>query len=158
MRFRLLRVAEVLAWMAAAFAAFLAFRVFFIFLSIINPAWCDISCELARTPVPVGLSVFVVGWAPFAVIGFIRYSRHHAHLWWLPHVAIITATHAVAMGYVAQLALGFRTVDDRNVVLAGGAGVALLLATGLLFAAVLLDRNLPEREAEIRFFQEDAGD
>ena len=43
MRLRLLRIAEVLAWMAAAFAAFLGLRVFFIFLSVINPAWCDIS-------------------------------------------------------------------------------------------------------------------
>jgi hypothetical protein len=158
MRFRLLRVAEILAWMAAAFAAFLGLRVFSIFLSVVNPAWCDISCDLARTPVPVALSVFVVGLAPFAVLGFIHYARRQTTLWWLPHVAIITATHAVAMSYIAGLALSFRTVDDRNVVLAVCATTALVLATGLLLVAVLLDRALPEREADVKFFQEDTGD
>ena len=158
MRFRLLRIAEVLAWMAAAFAVFLGLRVFFIFLSVVNPAWCDISCDLARTPVPVALSVFVVGWVPVAVVGFIHYARRAAGLWWLPHIAIITVTYAVAMSYMAQLALSFRTVDDRNVVLAAAAGGTLVIAVGFLFAAVLIDRTLPEREPEVKFFQEDTGD
>jgi hypothetical protein len=158
MRRSLLRLAEVLSWMAAGFAAFLAFRVFFIFLSVINPAFCDVSCDLGRYAVPVGLACFVFGWAPFVIIGMIHFARRSLRLWWTPHAVLLTLLFLLAMVYVAGVALSFTDVDGRIVVLAAGAAVSMLAGSGLLFAAVLLDRSLPPPEPEVHFFREDLGE
>jgi hypothetical protein len=158
MRRVLLRIAELCAWTGGAFAVFLGFRIFLIFLSVVNPAFCDISCDLGKYAVPVSLAVFVVGWSPLFVIAAIRHARRSLSLWWTPHIAVITTTFAVAMGYVAGVSLSFIEVDSRNVVLAGAAAVFVVAATVALFAAVLLDRTLPQAEQEIHFFQEDLGE
>ena len=158
MRRGLLRTAEVFAWMAGGFAFFLAARMFLIFLSVINPAFCDISCDMGQYLVPVSLACYVVGWAPVPVIVFIHRARRSLSLVWVPHCIVITAAFTAAMLYVADLSLSFRDVDSRNVVLAFGATACLLLATMFLLAAVLLDRKLPPAEPEVHFFQEDTGD
>src|SRR5947209_1402698 len=100
MRRSLLRAAEIFGWMAAGFAAFLAFRVFFILLSVVNPAFCDISCELSKFAVPVAVACWIVGWVPLVIVGLVHYARRSLKLWWLPHASVMTVTFVAAMLYV----------------------------------------------------------
>jgi hypothetical protein len=158
MRRGLLRIAEIFGWMAGGFAFFLGARVFFIFLSVLNPAFCEISCDLGKSAVPVMLACFVVAWAPLPIIAFIHYSRRSLRLTWLPHAVVLTGSFVVAMLYVARVSLSFTDVDDRNVVLAVAAAACLMLSTAFLFLGVLLDRKLPPGEARVQFFQEDLGE
>jgi hypothetical protein len=158
MRRGLLRIAEIFGWTATAFSLFLAGRMFLIFLSVLNPAFCDISCDIGQYLVPVSLCCFVVGWAPAVTLVFIHRARRSLTLVWVPHSIVITATFTVAMLYVAGVSYSFPDVDGRSVVLAVGGAAFLLLTEAFLVGAVLLDRKLPETEPEVHFFQEDVGD
>jgi hypothetical protein len=158
MRRGMLRIAEIFGWMAGGFALFLGARMFFIFLSIINPAFCDISCDMGRYIVPVSVACFVIGWVPLPILLMIHHARRSLTLSWVPHAVGLTVLFVLAMAYVVAVSLSFRDVDDRNVVLAGSAALSLVVATLCLLIAALGDRTLPEQDAPVRFFQEDMGE
>jgi riboflavin transporter FmnP len=158
MRRGMLRVAEIFAWTAGALSFFLAFRMVMIFLSIINPAYCDISCDLGRSAVPVSLAVFVVGWAPLLIIVRIHHARRYVATAWVPFYLGVTLLFVLAMSYIALLALSFRDVDGRNVVLASSAAVTLTLATIFLTLGVVLDHTVEAARRPMEFFREDAGE
>ncbi|MFY9615035.1 MAG: hypothetical protein WAT58_06510 [Candidatus Dormiibacterota bacterium] len=158
MRRGVLRIAEIFGWMAGGFAFFLSARMFFIFLSIVNPAFCDISCDIGRYAVPVSIACFVIAWAPLPIIGMIHHARRSLSLAWAPHAIGLTIIFALAMLYVAAVSLSFRDVDSRNVILAGAAAITMVISTLLLFVAAIGDRTLPPTEAPVRFFQEDMGE
>jgi hypothetical protein len=154
----MLRIGEILAWMALAFAAFFGIRVFFIFVSLINPGFCSDSCEVDRYAVPVGLIAFLLGWAPVATIAACRYARRHLGRWWVPHLTTLMTVHALAILWLFALFSGFPDVDSRTTTLAVAAPLANIGACALLFTGALLDQTLEPTPAEIKFFQEDAGE
>lgn len=158
MRRGLLRVAEIFAWIAGAFAFFLGFRMVMIFLSIINPAFCDISCDLGKSAIPVSFAVFVVGWAPLLIIVRIHHARRYLATAWVPFSIGVTLVFVLAMSYVTLLALSFRDVDSRNIILASSAAISLSLATILLTLGVLLDHTVEAPRRPMEFFREDAGE
>src|SRR5258708_29676966 len=108
-----LRTAEVLTWIAICLTTFLAFRIFAIYLTLLNPATCNDSCDLGRDAIRVFLAVFVVGWFPWLLMLCISYARRHAELWWLPHCVVIVGAYIFAMSYVAVLVIGFRAPHRR---------------------------------------------
>jgi hypothetical protein len=158
MRLVLLRIGEVLAWMALAFGAFLGIRVFFIFVSLINPGFCSDSCEVGKYGVPVALVAFLLGWTPVATITACRYARRHLQRWWVPHVTGLMVAHSLAMLWLFAIFSGFPDNDSRTPALALAAPGANVLASALLFAGVLLDKTLEPIPPEIKFFQEDTGE
>jgi hypothetical protein len=158
MRRGVLRIAEIFGWMAGGFAFFLGARMFLIFLSIINPAFCDISCDMGRYAVPVSIACFVLGWAPLPILLMIHHARRSLSLVWVPHAIGLTVLFVLAMAYVMAVSLSFRDVDDRNVVLAGAGALTLVISTLCLLVAALGDRTLPPQETPVRFFQEDMGE
>jgi hypothetical protein len=152
-----LRTAEFLTWIAICLTSFLAFRVFAIYLTLINPATCNDSCDMGHSAIRVFLAVFVVGWFPWLLLLCISYARRHAELWWLPHCLVIAGAYIFAMVYVATLFMGFSDADGRTPFLALSAAVTDALATLVLIAAVVVDRNIPP-DTRVHFFQEDAGE
>jgi len=157
MRTASLRSAEFLTWIAISLTSFLAFRILAIYLTLVNPATCNDSCDLGHHAVRVFLAVFVVGWFPWLLLLCIRYARRHAGLWWLPHCLVIAGAYIVAMVYVAVLFLGFSDADARTPFLAVAAAFCHGLATVVLIIAVVLDRRVPP-DTRVHFFQEDVGE
>src|SRR5258708_20395700 len=102
-----LRTAEVLTWIAICLTSFLAFRIFAIYLTLLNPATCNDSCDLGRDATRVFLAVFMVGWFPWLLMLCISYARRHAELWWLPHSVVIVGASIFALPYLPLLFLGF---------------------------------------------------
>ena len=152
-----LRAAEFLTWIAICLTSFLAFRIFAIYLTLINPATCNDSCQLGHDAIRVFLAVFVVGWFPWLTLLCISYARRHAELWWLPHAFVIAGAYIFAMIYVAVLFMGFSDADGRTPFLALSAALTDGLATVVLVTAAVLDRN-PPPDTRVHFFQEDAGE
>ena len=152
-----LRTAEVLTWIAICLTSFLALRIFAIYLTLLNPATCNDSCDLGRDAIRVFLAVFVVGWFPWLLMLCISYARRHAELWWLPHCVVIVGAYIFAMAYVAVLFMGFSDANGRTPFLALSAAASLGLAGVVLIAGVVLDRHVPP-DATVHFFQEDSGE
>jgi hypothetical protein len=152
-----LRSAEFLTWIAICLTSFLAFRIFAIYLTLVNPASCNDSCDMGHQAIRVFLAIFVVGWFPWLHLLCIHYARRHAELWWLPHCLVIAGAYIFAMVYVAVLFMGFSDADGRTPFLALCAAVTDGLATVVLITAVVLNRNVPPDE-RVHFFQEDVGE
>lgn len=152
-----LRTAEILTWIAICLTSFLAFRIFAIYLTLLNPATCNDSCDLGRDAVRVFLAVFVVGWFPWLLMVCISYARRHAELWWLPHSVVIVGAYIFAMAYVAVQFMGFSDANGRTPFLALSAAASLGLAGIVLIAGVLLDREVPP-DTTVHFFPEDSGE
>ena len=152
-----LRTAEVLTWIAICLTSFLAFRILAIYLSLINPAICNDSCELGGDAIRVFLAVFVVGWFPWLLLLCIAYARRHAELWWVPHSLVIAGAYVFAMVYVAVLFRGYSDADGRTPFLALSAAASHGLATAILLAGVMLDRHVPP-DTTVHFFPEDSGE
>src|SRR5260370_22452270 len=152
-----LRTAEVLTWIAICLTSFLAFRVFAIYLTLLNPATCNDSCDLGKAGIWVFLAVFVIGWFPWLLMLCIAYARRHAELWWLPHSLVVAASYIFAMGYVAAQFMGFSDANGRTPFLALSAAASLGLAGLVLIARGLIDRPVPPGTT-VHFFQEDSGE
>jgi hypothetical protein len=157
MRALSLRVAEFLTWIAICLTSFLAFRILAIYLTLVNPATCNDSCDLGHSAIRVFLAVFVIGWFPWLLLLCIGYARRHAELWWLPHCLVIAGAYIFAMVYVAVLFMGFSDADGRTPFLALSGAVTLGLAAILVISAVLVDRKVPP-DHRVHFFQEDTGE
>src|SRR5258708_12231513 len=95
-----LRTAEVLTWIAICLTTFLAFRIFAIYLTLLNPATCNDSCDLGRDAIRVFLAVFVVGWFPWLLMLCISYARRPPEISWLPPCVVILGPYIFAIAYV----------------------------------------------------------
>src|SRR5258708_23886563 len=138
-----LRTAEVLTWIAICLTTFLAFRIFAIYLTLVNPATCNDSCDVGRDAIRVFLAVFVVGWFPWLLMLCISYARRHAELWWLPHGVVIVGAYIFAMSYVAVLFMGFSDANGRTPSRAPSPPPTLGLAAVSLFPGACLVPNSP---------------
>jgi hypothetical protein len=70
---------------------------------------------------------------------------------------VIAGAYIFAMVYVAVLFIGFSDADGRTPFLALAAAACHGLATMVLIAAVVLDRQVPP-DTRVHFFQEDTGE
>ena len=141
MRQRLLRVAEVCAWIAASFTVFLGLRVLSILLNLIDLGQCTDSCGAGAQVVPIALFTFGLGWFPFVLVSFVRLAKRGQDLWWVPHAIVVVLAHAGAMVILVSIFAGYTDADTRTAILATSAAAFDVLAGGFLLLGASRDRG-----------------